>query len=349
MYKHKHTNNLLFIQVISKDHRFIYDEIARYQAGLGVYYEADIAFPDNSQIKYALGLCCLRQQEWKKAIEYFSFALYLKSDYLLAKVRRAITYELNEQTKLAKADFESVLRTKATSYEDYRAKGIACYCFYDSDKHHEALKYFDKALEFQPNDCQSLFEKGFILESLELYEEATETYSKILELNPENIYFFNMIGCIFCNMGRDKKASVVFEKAWKIEPENPDIWYGQGICLFNLKQPEAAIFCFDKCLSFEPKSNRVIDQIRTIKSEIQGSKNSIEKEEIDVIPVPFYKIINSINNKQEKKISLLLEKNYRDLGFSFYRDLRLRLIIRCDLVLKFDSIRQLAEASNMKK
>lgn len=118
-------------------------ERGQYEKALEMFQQLDNLAPNNPQIKYALGLIYFRLEQYQHSIEYFNLALQLKSDYLLALVRRALAYKYSGQTELANADFEAVLQVESHTYEDWRARGIA----FDELKHFDlALKCYEKAL-----------------------------------------------------------------------------------------------------------------------------------------------------------------------------------------------------------
>jgi len=50
----------------------------------------------------------------------------------------------------------------------------------------EAMTFFDKALELEPNSVEALYQKANALSALEKYNEAIEYYEKVLNIDPEN-------------------------------------------------------------------------------------------------------------------------------------------------------------------
>ena len=333
----------------------IFAESVQYQAGIEIYYQADVSFPDNPQIKYALGLAYLKSKEYEKSIEYFTLALHLKPDYLLAKVRRAIAYDFNEQTELANAEFEAILSSKALDNEDYRAKGIAFFCYYETSRSYEALPYFDKALEFVSDDYQSLLDKGFVLESLNRHKEANDIYNKILKADKDNVELINIIGYFHYEAKRYREASEVFEKSWRVEPYNSDIWYKQGMCLFHLKQLDAAFFCFDKALNIGVDDSCVLEEISKIKTRIGYSDRQIKQHNIKtplsvfVEDLHLSKVIQFVNKDETEKINILLESGFKKFGLQMYKTLNLTYAIHRSLRLKkYNIAEKLDLAINLK-
>ena len=55
------------------------------------------------------------------------------------------------------------------------------------EKYDEALKFFEKALELDPNDHRTWNLKGMVLRSIGRYNEAIECFNKSLELVPKDL------------------------------------------------------------------------------------------------------------------------------------------------------------------
>ncbi|MCZ6583249.1 MAG: tetratricopeptide repeat protein, partial [Thaumarchaeota archaeon] len=49
----------------------------------------------------------------------------------------------------------------------------------------EAITFFDKALELEPNNVEALYQKANTLSALEKYNEAIEHYEKVLNIEPD--------------------------------------------------------------------------------------------------------------------------------------------------------------------
>jgi len=50
----------------------------------------------------------------------------------------------------------------------------------------EAITFFDKALELEPNNVEALYQKANAFSALEKYNEAIEYYEKVLNIEPQN-------------------------------------------------------------------------------------------------------------------------------------------------------------------
>ena len=60
--------------------------------------------------------------------------------------------------------------------------------FHSQDNYSEAIKYYDKALEINPNYLVTLSNKGVDFLYQDDYSEAIKYFDKALEINPNDLY-----------------------------------------------------------------------------------------------------------------------------------------------------------------
>lgn len=78
----------------------------------------------------------------------------------------------------------------------------------------EAIKYFDKALEFEPNNSELLYDKAISFQMLLRFDDAIEYYNKSLKIDPDNFgAFINKGLCLSSpNMNRQEDALLCFDQ-----------------------------------------------------------------------------------------------------------------------------------------
>ncbi|HSF51412.1 MAG TPA: tetratricopeptide repeat protein, partial [Nitrososphaeraceae archaeon] len=79
-------------------------------------------------------------------------------------------------------------------------------------RYEEAIVYYDKALELDPQDRNSLVYKGLALFYLGKYEEALSWYDKVLEILPYDSYVLDDKGTVLLSMGNYHEAITLFDK-----------------------------------------------------------------------------------------------------------------------------------------
>jgi len=120
-------------------------------------------------------------------------------------------------------------------------------------KYKEAVKYFDKILEFDKNHVKAWVEKGLVLDKMEKYEEALICFDRAINISPEYKDLWYYRGNILLEEKRYDNALNAFDKAIKINPGHGSALNKKGMVLNNLKNYSEAIECFDKAIKLEPE------------------------------------------------------------------------------------------------
>jgi tetratricopeptide (TPR) repeat protein len=107
--------------------------------------------------------------------------------------------------------------------KEWHAIGIA---LISEKKHEEAIKYYDKILEINPEDQKALLNKGSVLKDLERYEESIKYYDRILEINPDHVKALASKGLSLEFLLQWAEAEELIFRAVELEPDNKQI---QGI------------------------------------------------------------------------------------------------------------------------
>ena len=87
-------------------------------------------------------------------------------------------------------------------------------------KYDEAITYYDKILEIDPNNVDALINKGVALGNLDKYNEAISYFDKVLEIDPNNVYALNNKGTSLIKLSRYKEAISYFDIVLEINPRD---------------------------------------------------------------------------------------------------------------------------------
>jgi tetratricopeptide (TPR) repeat protein len=124
----------------------------------------------------------------------------------------------------------------------------------------EAIKYFDKALEFEPNNSELLYDKAISFQMLLRFNEAVEYYNKSLKIDPNNFgAFINKGLCLSSpNMNRQEDAILCFDQALILVLNDPGALSLRGYSLDSIGRYREAIDCFDKVLETQPREVNIL-------------------------------------------------------------------------------------------
>jgi len=119
-------------------------------------------------------------------------------------------------------------------------------------KFFEAIEYFDKILEVEPNDSIALGNKGAALTQLNKYEEALLIYDNALQIDPANINILNNKAATLFNLGKIDESLQTLDNILEIEPSNVNVLILKGKVLSEEKRHDEAFSIFKKALEMDP-------------------------------------------------------------------------------------------------
>src|SRR5829696_3971712 len=87
---------------------------------------------------------------------------------------------------------------------------------FNQKKYDEAIPYFDKALQVEPNYTDALVNKGGALNNLGKYDEAIQSYDKALQIDPNFTRALINKGNALSDLGRYDEAIQNYDKVLSI-------------------------------------------------------------------------------------------------------------------------------------
>ena len=130
--------------------------------------------------------------------------------------------------------------------------------FIQDQKFEQAISYFDKVLEIEPNHVDALFNKGRALVQFGRTNEAILYFDKVLEIEPNHVDALFNKGRALIQFGKldqpDKleEGMSYVERVLEIEPNHVDALSYKGDELIRTGKYDEAISYFDKVLEIEP-------------------------------------------------------------------------------------------------
>jgi len=121
------------------------------------------------------------------------------------------------------------------------------------ERYEEALPFFDRALEIEPEHVDALKAKGIILIFMERYEEASLILDKAVELAPEDRDALNFKSTALAALGKSREAGEYLLRIAKIEEKINSIVLS-GIEHYNKKEFDESLSYFDSALELDPEN-----------------------------------------------------------------------------------------------
>ncbi len=116
----------------------------------------------------------------------------------------------------------------------------------------EALSFFQRATERDPNNAAVWGELGRALNGSQRYSEALIAHNRSLALNSQLAWVWKNKGFALDNLGRQEEALVAYDNALALDPNYIDAWDNKGYVLLGLERYEEALVAYDRTLALDP-------------------------------------------------------------------------------------------------
>ena len=140
-----------------------------------------------------------------EAVEHFDLCNRLKPDHALTL--RARARSLRDMNRLKEALQDSQRACKLDPGDAGACNGVGDILARLPDRQEEALQWFDRALELEPDFLQALTNKALVLGQLHRAEEAIASYDRLRSLDPGNAEVDISLGQLHLLLGN-------FESGW---------------------------------------------------------------------------------------------------------------------------------------
>jgi len=128
---------------------------------------------------------------------------------------------------------------------------------YKNNNVDEAISYFEKVLEIDPNHVDALSNRGGLLSTIGKNDEALSDLNKALEIEPNHVRALINKGLLLAFLNQTDGAIFSLDKALEIEPDNIKALRNRAIYFVSQENYKDAVTDFFKILEIEP-DNQII-------------------------------------------------------------------------------------------
>ncbi len=144
---------------------------------------------------------------------------------------------------------------------------------FDLERYNEAADSFQKAVDYDPESTEALFNLGTALLRDQLYQDAVTVFSRQIDIDRNSDAFLNR-GNSYYALGEYDAAYEDYQSAIELDARNPDAHYNFGNLLYDRKEWEQAEESFTRALQLdtefsEARFNRGNTRIRL--GEFEGA------------------------------------------------------------------------------
>lgn len=137
---------------------------------------------------------------------------------------RAIQLKVAELRSKTGDDYnalKTILDLLRNDPDDHQLNGFAGSLNLKMDRARLAVKYFERAIELEPDNPEYHFRLGVALERERRIDESIAAMSKVIQLDPDRAAALNYIGYIYATQGiKLGEAERLLKRALTIEPDN---------------------------------------------------------------------------------------------------------------------------------
>lgn len=264
-------------------------------------------YRNKSFIEFFLGEIEIINSNYELAIIHYKEAIKLTKNKKLKSFflkNMGVVFSLLGRMEEAIELYNRALEINSDDYDSLRQKGVS---LSELGKQEEAIEWIDRALKINPNDYLSLREKGVILSRMGKIEEAIKFFDCAFKINPDDYSILGDKGVALNKIGKHKEAIACFDHILEINPDDWLILVFKAFALEDVGNNKEATNIFDFIASNEDKvKNEKIVRIANFKKNALKSKEKDKK--IDVLN----EVINAFQENKEDFF-----KNIDDIESSF--------------------------------
>ncbi len=172
------------------------------------------------------------------------------------KLTKAIKLAENEKHEKAIKLCNKILKNES---DNVNALKLKANCLKDLNQKKEALKYYDLALETDPERADILLYKAeILLIEYGRYDEACECIDLALDLDSDIAQGWFLKGLYYGFMGDVEKGIDCYDVGLHIDSGDANGWLYKGGFLKIAKKYDEAVKCFDAVLAIKPNDKEAI-------------------------------------------------------------------------------------------
>jgi tetratricopeptide (TPR) repeat protein len=222
--------------------------LGRTEEALAAYDRAIALKPDYAEALYNRGNALTALGRLGDALASFERAIAIRSDYATAMTSRAQVLQRLGRAQDALDGIERALALKS----DGGALALHGRLLRELNRNQDALASFTRAVEFAPDDADTLIARGNTYYDMKSFEAALADYESALSLRPDAAPIYNNRGNALRELGRSAEAINAFGRALALKPGYAEAYNNRGNAQLDLNRPSAALADYERALALKP-------------------------------------------------------------------------------------------------
>jgi tetratricopeptide (TPR) repeat protein len=192
----------------------------------------------------------LQQNNLAKKIDYFTEAINLDPNYVVAYFNRGSAYKDLKKFNKSIQDFNEAIKLNPTYGKAYNNRGVV---YNDIGDYDQAIQDFNKAIELNPYLLTIFNNRGAAFNKLGKYDQAIRDFNRAIGNNPNDALAYNNRGIAYNDLGQYQSAIQDFNKAVDLNPKDATVYYNRGSTYLKLKKYPEAIQDYNTVIELNPQ------------------------------------------------------------------------------------------------
>jgi len=258
---------------------------------------------------------------------YYELAEYQRSAKAFEEVRRlepyhiegleiysTVLWHLNKEVEL------SLLAQELTSMDRKSAQAwfVTGNCFSLQKEHDVAIKFFQRAIQVEPNFVYAYSLLAFEYMYLEEFDKALTCFRNAIRLDPRHYHAWYGVGMIYYRQEKFNLAEVHYRKALSINPQSSILMCNIGVAQHAQQKTEQALHTLNTAIKSNPKNSLCMFHRAQILFSIDKHKEALEELETLKQIIPRESLVYFLMGKVQKKLG---NTHLAMMNFSWANDL----------------------------
>lgn len=236
-------------------------DIGRTKDAKDVYKQVLTIDPKQRETYFLLGQMYEEERSPTLVIEMYNELLKLYPDdetvaasiidaYSRALARHPEATIYQEKREEVLGAYEQLSKRKKYTANDYWNLG---FLYEQVGGFEEAVRYYRKALELQPNHQKALYNLAYSYQASGDVKTALELYDRLLHFYPKFAGAYLNMGVIYNTMGDSAKAEYMYQKVIRLEPNNAQAYLYLGYLNESTGELREALNDYEKAVEYNPQ------------------------------------------------------------------------------------------------
>jgi len=196
--------------------------------------------------RYTDGVFLARDGKHDEALKAFNEAIKLNPTIIDCWGKRGYSLlELGKHSEAIKSYDEAIRLQTADKNASRRLEGTS-YAIVSTTEATANVSYQESNL------CDLWTNRGNVFMDQDKYDEAIKSYDEAIGFNPDNAITYNNKGYALLKQGNLNESINTTEEAIRLKPEFSAAWMHKGMALNELEKYNDSIICFDKAIEYSP-------------------------------------------------------------------------------------------------